>query len=162
MKKTLYLLLIFLFTISCQRNEIVKTHGISYLEKREKLLTVKKSNKNDIISLLGPPSTKSRFDNDLWIYIERKKTRTTMLKLGKKKIYVNNVLLLEINNKGLLTKKEFFNINDMNKIEFVKDETEISYSKRSFVYDFLSSMRQKVNDPLGVRAKKRKKIKSQQ
>ena len=85
-----------------------------------------------------------------------------MLKLGKKKIYVNNVLLLEINNKGLLTKKEFFNINDMNKIEFVKDETEISYSKRSFVYDFLSSMRQKVNDPLGVRAKKRKKIKSQQ
>ena len=85
-----------------------------------------------------------------------------MLKLGKKKIYVNNVLLLEIDDKGLLAKKEFFDINDMKEIDFVKDETDITYSKRSFVYDFLSSMRQKVNDPLGVRAKKRKKIKSQQ
>jgi len=70
--------------------------------------------------------------------------------------------LLEIDNKGLLAKKEFFNINDMKEIKFIEDETDIAYSKRSFVYDFLSSMRQKVNDPLGVRAKKRKKIKSQQ
>ena len=132
------------------------------VEKKEKELTINISNKNDIISLLGPPSTKSKFDNDLWIYIERKKTRSTLLKLGKKEIYVNNVLLLEIDNKGLLATKKLFNIKDMNKIKFVTDETEMAYSKRSFVYDFLSSMRQKVNDPLGVRAKKRKKIKSQQ
>ena len=111
---------------------------------------------------MGPPSTKSKFDNDLWIYIERKKTRTTLLKFGTKKIYINNVLLFEIDNKGILAKKEFFNINDMKEVNFIDDETDITYSKRSFVYDFLSSMRQKVNDPLGVRAKKRKKIKSQQ
>ena len=156
------LLVIFLFVVNCKFNKIVDSHGSHYLEKKEKELIIKMSNKNDIIDLLGPPSTKSKFDNDLWIYIERKKTRTTLLKLGKKKIYVNNVLLLEIDNKGILTTKKLFNINDMNDINFVKDETEISYSKRSFVYDFLSSMRQKVNDPLGVRAKKRKKIKSQQ
>ena len=71
-------------------------------------------------------------------------------------------MLLEIDNKGLLAKKEFFNIKDMKEIDFIEDETEITYSKRSFVYDFLSSMRQKVNDPLGVRAKKRKEIKNQQ
>ena len=156
------LLLIFLSVVNCKFNKIVDSHGSHYLEKKEKELTINISNKNDIISLLGPPSTKSKFDNDLWIYIERKKTRTTLLKLGKKKIYVNNVLLLEIDNKGLLATKKLFNIKDMNKIKFVTDETEIAYSKRSFVYDFLSSMRQKVNDPLGVRAKKRKKIKSQQ
>ena len=69
---------------------------------------------------------------------------------------------MEIDNKGLLAKKELFNINDMKRLEFIEDETDITYSKRSFVYDFLSSMRQKINDPLGVRAKKRKKIKSQQ
>mgnify|MGYP003755582503 CR=1 FL=1 len=143
-------------------NKVVDNHGVHYLDKKQQNLTVNKSNKNDIILLLGPPSTKSKFDNDLWIYIERKKTRTTILKLGKKKIYVYNVLLLEIDNKGLLATKKLFNINDMNKIKFVTDETEVSYSKRSFVYDFLSSMRQKINDPLGVRAKKRKKIKSQQ
>ncbi len=156
------LLVIFLFVVNCKFNKIVDTHGSHYLKKKEKELKINFTNKNDIIKLLGPPSTKSKFDNDLWIYIERKKTRSTMLKLGKKKIYVNNVLLLEIDDKGLLAKKEFFDINDMKEIDFVKDETDITYSKRSFVYDFLSSMRQKVNDPLGVRAKKRKKIKSQQ
>ena len=156
------LLVIFLFVVNCKFNKIVDSHGSHYLEKKEKDLTINISNKNDIISILGPPSTKSKFDNDLWIYMERKKTRTSLLKLGKKKIYINNVLLLEINNKGLLAKKKFFNIKDMNEIEFVDDETEITYSKRSFVYDFLSSMRQKINDPLGVRKKKRKQIKSQQ
>jgi len=156
------LLVIFLFVVNCNLNKIVDSHGSHYLEKKHKKLTVNASNTNDIISLLGPPSTKSKFDNDLWIYIERKKTRTTLLKLGNKKIYINNVLLLEIDNKGLLAKKELFNINDMKKLEFIEDETDITYSKRSFVYDFLSSMRQKINDPLGVRAKKRKKIKSQQ
>ena len=156
------LLVIFLLVVNCKFNKIVDSHGSHYLEKKQKELTVNLSNKNDIIHLLGPPSTKSKFDNDLWIYIESKKTRTTLLKLGKKKIYINNVLLLEIDNKGLLAKKEFLNIKDMKEIDFIKDETEITYSKRSFVYDFLSSMRQKVNDPLGVRAKKRKKIKSQQ
>jgi len=156
------LLVIFLFVVNCKFNKIVDSHGSHYLENKQKELKINFTNKNDIIDLLGPPSTKSKFDNDLWIYIESKKTRTTMLKLGKKKIYVNNVLLLEIDNKGLLAKKEFFDVNDMNKIQFIEGETEITYSKRSFVYDFLSSMRQKVNDPLGVRAKKRKKIKSQQ
>ena len=156
------LLVIFLLVVNCKFNKIVDSHGSHYLEKKQKELTVNLSNKNDIIHLLGPPSTKSKFDNDLWIYIESKKTRTTLLKLGKKKIYINNVLLLEIDNKGLLAKKEFFNIKDMKEIDFIEDETEITYSKRSFVYDFLSSMRQKVNDPLGVRAKKRKEIKNQQ
>ena len=147
------LLVIFLFVVNCNLNKIVDSHGSHYLEKKQKKLTVNASNTNDIISLLGPPSTKSKFDNDLWIYIERKKTRTTLLKLGNKKIYINNVLLLEIDNKGLLAKKELFNINDMKKLEFVENETGITYSKRSFVYDFLSSMRQKINDPLGKRKK---------
>ena len=155
------LLIIFLLIVNCKMNKVVDIHGVHFLDKKQQNLTVNKSNKNDIIVLLGPPSTKSKFDNDLWIYIERKKTRTTLLKFGKKKIFTNNVLLLEIDTKGLLAKKEFLDINDMKEVEFVDDVTDISYSKKSFVYDFLSSMRQKVNDPLGVRAKKRKKINQQ-
>ena len=155
------LLIIFLLIVNCKLNKVVDNHGVHYLDKKQQSLTVNKSNKNDIIVLLGPPSTKSKFDNDLWIYIERKKTRTTLLKLGKKKIFSNNVLLLEIDSKGLLAKKEFLDINDMKEVEFIDDVTDISYSKKSFVYDFLSSMRQKVNDPLGIRSKKRKKINQQ-
>ena len=156
------LLIIFLFIVNCKFDKVVDSHGIHYLDKKNKQLVVKSSNKNDIIEILGPPSTKSKFDNDVWIYIERKKTRSTLFKLGKKYIEVNNVLVLEIDNKGLLAKKKLLNVDNMNELKFIEDETDISYSKRSFVYDFLSSMRQKVNDPLGVRAKKRKKIKNQQ
>ena len=147
------LLIIFVFVANCKFDKIVNSHGVHYLDKKQKELIVQFSNKNDIIQLLGPPATKSKFNNDLWIYIERKKTRTTLLKLGKKKIFANNVLLLEINNKGLLAKKDFFDINDMKKINFSDGKTETT-SKKSFVYDFLSSMRQRMNDPLGVRKKK--------
>ena len=153
------LLITFLLVVNCKFNKVVDNHGGNFLERKEKELILNSTNKNDIILLLGPPSTKSRFENDLWIYIESKKTRG---KLGKKKIYINNVLLLEIDNRGLLAKKELINIENMNDVKFLESETNISYSKKSFVYDFLSSMRQKINDPLGVRAKKRKKIKSQQ
>tara|TARA_B100001245_G_C22714719_1_gene347612 strand:+ start:50 stop:535 length:486 start_codon:yes stop_codon:yes gene_type:complete len=151
------LIIIFVFITNCKLNKVVDSHGVHFLDKKQQNLTINKSNINDIINTLGPPSTKSKFNNDLWIYIERKKTRTTLLKLGRKKIYENNVLLLEIDNKGLLAKKDYYTIKDMKKIEFLDDTTDISYSKKSFVYDFLSSMRQKINDPLGVREKKRDK-----
>ena len=93
------------------------------------------------------------FDNDIWIFIEREITHEKLLKLGKEKIIKNNVLILEIDNKGILVKKDFYNINKMNDLELSSIKTENKYSKRSFVYDFLSSMRQKINDPLGKRAK---------
>ena len=147
------LLIIFVFVANCKFDKIVNSHGVHYLDKKQKELIVQFSNKNDIIQLLGPPATKSKFNNDLWIYIERKKTRTTLLKFGKKKIFANNVLLLEIDNRGLLAKKDFFDINDMKKINFSDGKTETT-SKKSFVYDFLSSMRQRMNDPLGVRTRK--------
>ena len=74
------------------------------------------------------------------------------------KIFKNDILVLEIDNYGILKKKDFYNQNDMNEIKIVKEVTESKFSKNSFIYDFLSSMRQKINDPLGVRAKKRKEI----
>ena len=118
-----------------------------------KKIQVNSTNKNDIVQIFGEPSTKSTFDNDVWIYIERKITNTHWL--GKRELIINNVLVLEIDDRGLLAKMDFYNIEDMNKINFDKSKTEISYKKRNFVYDFLSSMRQKINDPLGVRKKRR-------
>ena len=151
--KILIYITIALFISNCSFNKVVKHHGVNFLDKKEKKLTILRANRNDILEILGPPSTKSSFDNDLWIYIERKTSVASIFKLGKKKLIVNNVLILEIDTKGLLVKKNLFNINDMNSITFSKDYTAASYSKNSFVYDFLSSLRQKVNDPLGKRKK---------
>ena len=138
------LLIIFLFVVNCKVNKIVDSHGAHYLEKKQKELKVNSSNKNDIVELLGPPSTKSEFDNDLWIYIERKKTRTTMLKFGQKKIFVNNVLVLDFDKYGILQRKEFYNKNQMNEIKFAKNKTENELRKENFIYSFLSSVRQKM------------------
>ena len=121
-----------------------------------KKIQVNTTNKNDLVKIFGEPSTKSTFDNDVWIYIERKITNTHFF--GRRELIVNNVLVLEIDQRGLLAKIDFYDIEDMKKINFDKDRTDITYKKRSFVYDFLASMRQKINDPLGVRAKKRKEI----
>ena len=148
MKKKYYIFLILLL-YNCSINKVVHHHGVHNLEKKQEKLIVNKTNKNDIIKLIGPPSTKSTFDNDLLIYIEKKTTSTKLSKLGKKELLVNNVLVLQINNRGILIDKLFYDKDDMEKIDFIKDETEVSYSKRSFIYNFLSSLRQKINDPLG-------------
>ena len=128
-------------------------HGVYFLEKKMKKIQVNTTNKNDLISIFGEPSTRSSFDNDVWIYIERKITNTHFF--GKRELVLNNVLVLEIDDLGLLAKIDFYDINDMNQINFDQDITNVSYGKKSFVYDFLSSMRQKINDPLGVRKKRR-------
>ena len=144
MKKTVYLLSILLFTISCQRNEIVKTHGIAYLEKREKLIFVEKSNKNDVINIFGQPSTKGMTDDNLWIYIERTMKKGKLLKLGRNYLTKNNVLVLEFDKYGILKKKEFHDIHDMKEITFAKNITENEIRKENFIYSFLSSIRQKM------------------
>tara|TARA_Y100000816_G_scaffold259211_1_gene214631 strand:- start:203 stop:634 length:432 start_codon:yes stop_codon:yes gene_type:complete len=137
---------------------VVKHHGVPFLEKKQASLYINESNKNDITKLLGNPSTKSKFDNDIWIYIERKQTQSKLTNLGRMKIFKNDVLVLEIDNYGILKKKDFYNIDDMNDIKFVEATTEAGFKRNSFIYDFMSSMRQKINDPLGKRAKNNKAI----
>ena len=155
MKKTIFFLLVGSIIFSgCQRNEVIKTHGLAYLEKREKLIVVDKSNKNDAIEFLGQPATKGMTDDNLWIYIERTKTRKTLLKLGKNYLKKNNVLLLEFNKVGILAKKKLYDIDDMNNIKFASAITENDIKKENFIYSFLSSIRQKVSE---TSAKKRKK-----
>ena len=158
MIKILYIIFLSLIVSNCSFKKVVKHHGVPFLEKKQKLLVVNKTNKNDIIKILGNPSTTSKFDNDVWIYIERKQTQSKFKNLGRMKIYKNDVLVLEVDDYGILKKKEFFNKDDMQNIKVVEATTEAGFKRNSFIYDFMSSMRQKINDPLGQRAKKRKEI----
>ena len=137
---------------------MVKHHGVPFLEKKQLELIINESNKNDIRKILGNPSTTSKFDNDVWIYIERKQTQSKLRNLGRMKIFKNDVLVLEIDDKGILKKKEFYNKDQMNNIKISKYVTGDNFRKNSFIYEFMSSVRQKINDPLGTRAAKRKEI----
>jgi len=158
MIKILYIIFLSLIVVNCSFKKVTKHHGVPFLEKIQTSLIVNKTNKNDIRKILGNPSTTSKFDNDVWIYIERKQTQSELKNFGKMKIYKNNVLVLEINDYGILKKKTFYNIEDMENIKIVKATTNKRSKKNLFIYDLMSSMRQKINDPLGTRAKKRKEI----
>tara|TARA_B100000886_G_scaffold303063_1_gene233465 strand:+ start:160 stop:645 length:486 start_codon:yes stop_codon:yes gene_type:complete len=158
MFKILYIFLFALIVSNCSFKKVVRHHGVPLLEKKQKELIIDKSTSNDVRKILGTPSTRSKFDNDVWIYIERKQTQSRLRNLGRMKIFKNDILVLEIDNYGILKRKEFYNMEDMKKIKVVKDTTEATFARNSFIYDFMSSMRQKINDPLGVRAKKREEI----
>ena len=158
MPKILYIIFVSLIAANCTFKPVVKHHGVPFLEKKQTSLLINETNKNDIVKILGNPSTTSKFDNDVWIYIERKQTQSKLRNLGKMKIYKNDVLVLQLDNYGVLKKKEFYDLNDMQDIKVSENVTSSVFSRNKFIYDFLSSMRQKVNDPLGQRAKKRKEI----
>tara|TARA_B100000787_G_C15982897_1_gene202366 strand:+ start:39 stop:503 length:465 start_codon:yes stop_codon:yes gene_type:complete len=150
---SLFLIIAFISS-SCTLKKVEEMHGVRFLDKKQEKLTINKSNKNDVLKLLGAPSTKSVFDNNLWIYIERRIDNSSLIKFGKEKIVVNNILILEINSMGMLEKKELLDLNNMEDIKFSSLATTSDYNKKTFLYDFLSSMRQKVNDPLGKRKKR--------
>ena len=154
----LYIFFLFLILSNCSFKPVVKHHGVPSLEKKQKSLIISKTNKNDIVKILGSPSTTSKFDNDIWIYIERKQTQSRLKNLGRMKIFKNDVLVLEIDDFGILKKKDFYNKDDMEKIKISEATTQSGFKKNSFIYEFMSSMRQKIDDPLGQRAKKRKEL----
>ena len=143
-KKIFFLSFTLFFTFNCSQNEVIKTHGVAYLEKREKLIIVNVSNKNDAVSILGQPSTKGMSNDNLWIYIERTRTRGKLLKFGRNYLKKNNILILDFDKYGILQRKEFYNKSHMNDIKFAKNKTENELKKENFIYSFLSSVRQKM------------------
>ena len=153
MTKILYIILLSFIVANCTFKPVVNHHGVPFLEKKQLTLKIDKTNKNDILKTLGVPSTTSKFNNDVWIYIERKQTQSELKNLGKMKIIKNDVLVLEIDSYGILKKKDFYNQEDMKNIKIAKDTTTTGFNRSSFIYDFLSSLRHKINDPLNKRRK---------
>ena len=138
---------------NCALKQVSSNHGTKFIDKKEKKLFLNSTNKNDIVKLLCPPSTKSTFDNDIWFYIERKNSKKSIFTFGSSKTVENNVLVLELDKKGILVKKDIYRLDEMKKIDFTEDQTSINYSKNSFVYDFLTSIRQKIDNPKNNRNK---------
>ena len=143
-KFSFFLLGALLIITACQRDSVYKTHGIAYLEKREKLIAINESNKNDIIKVLGVPATKGLTNDNLWIYIERTKTKGKMIKLGQNVLLKNNILVLEFDKYGILVAKDFYDKDKMGEVKFDKNVTSFEGKKENFIYSFLSSVRQKM------------------
>jgi outer membrane protein assembly factor BamE (lipoprotein component of BamABCDE complex) len=149
MNKFFILLTLLIFISNCSLKKVEKHHGVYNLKKKSDKLELFQTNTNDVIINFGIPSTKSLFDNDVWIYIERKFTTTKLSSLGKENLLVNNILVLEFNNKGMLVKKELLDIDKMNNLIISDSKTSVVNRKDSFVNNFLTSLIKKIDDPLG-------------
>ena len=154
MKKINFLIIVLMFITNCSLNKVVQHHGVHNLEKKQEKLKINMTNKKDILKIIGPPSTKSTFENDVFIYIERKTSSSKLSKLGNRTLITNNVLVLDIDKNGILIKKVFYNKDDLQKIKFDKKITQSDYSKRSFVHNFFYTLRQRIDDPRGIKRTK--------
>ena len=124
--------------------ESTKNHGILFLENRSKKLEINKSNKNDVIDIIGEPHSKSFTNEDMWIYVERTLIKGKYHKLGRHSLKTNNVLVLDFDRYGILKEKKLFNKNDISNVSFSKKTTENELAKRSFVENFLQSIKEKM------------------
>ena len=151
----IFFVFLFLFTLNCSSNKVSNNHGFKSLQEKFKKITINKTNKNDMLKIIGPPSSVSNFNKNKWLYIERMKTNQSIFKLGIKKINKNNILIVEFNNKGILKNKKILKLNDMNDIEYVKAITEKDFKQNNILFNILSSLREKANAPIKNRAKNR-------
>ena len=149
-----FYIFIFIIIINCSGNKVSNYHGVKRIESKFDKLKVNYTNKNDIIKIIGPPSTISDFDNNKWIYIERLKTNQSLIKLGREKIKQNNILIVQLNNAGILIDKKLLNLNDMNDVKYLKSVTEKDFSNENFIYNVVTSLREKINAPARNRSKK--------
>ena len=148
-----FIIFLFLFTLNCSSNKVSINHGFISLQTKFEKITVNKTNKNDILNIIGPPSSVSSFDNNKWFYIQRMKTNQSLFKLGVKKINKNNILIVKFDNKGILNYKTILNVNDMNDIKYTKDITEKEFKQNDLLFKIFSSIREKANAPTRNRSK---------
>ena len=138
------LFFIFFILLGCQLQEPNKNHGILFLDNRSAKLTINKTNKNDVIKVLGQPHVKTFDENDVWIYIERTLSKGKYHKLGRHELKTNNTLILNFDKYGVLKSKDFYDKNNINEVKFSKKTTENNLTKKSFVETFLQSVKKKM------------------
>ena len=149
----IFFIFLFLFTLNCSANKASNNHGFISLQEKFEKITINKTNKNDMLKIIGPPSSVSNFNKNKWFYIERTKANQSLFKLGIKKILKNNILIVKFNNKGILEEKKLLKLDDMNDIKFTKDITYKDYKQNDELFNILSSLRERINAPAKNRSK---------
>ena len=143
-KNHIILFIIFIILNGCKLQDPNKNHGILFLENRADKLVLNKTNKNDVIKILGNPHSKSIDNNNRWLYLERVLTKGEFHKLGQNILLDNNVLVLDFDKFGILSNKKLLTKEDKEEIKFSGLKTENRLTKKSFVESFLSSIKSKM------------------
>ena len=143
--------IIFIIIINCSGNKVSNYHGVKSLEVKFDQIELNTMNKNDLVKLIGPPSIKSDFNKNKWFYLERLKTNQSLFKFGSQKIKKNNVLIVQISNSGIIIDKKLLDLNNMNDVKFLKNQTAKDFKNQNMIYDVFTSLREKINAPMRER-----------
>ena len=126
--------------------KVVENHGQIYgknLDLNE--LQIGKTTKNEIVELLGSPSTTSNFDNEQsWIYISSEFKKFVFLDGSN----TDQKILIISFNQNTLKNKELLSKNDINNIEYEETLTDSRGKKVNWIKDFFSNLNP---DPYGKR-----------
>ena len=124
--------------------KVVENHGQIYEKNINfKELQVGKTTRNEIVQLLGSPSTTSNFDDEQsWIYINSEFKRFVFLDGSNTD---QKILILSF-NQNTLKNKELLSKNDINNIEYEKTLTDSRGKKVNWIKDFFSNLNP---DPYG-------------
>ena len=134
----------FILLLGCQLKEPQQNHGILFLENRSAKLKVDVSNQNDVIKSIGHPHSKSINDENEWFFVERTLTKGEFHKLGKNILKESNILILKFDKYGILKEKMLLTKDDIKKLVFSDKETSNELSQKSFIQNFLTSLRDKM------------------
>tara|TARA_Y100001970_G_scaffold65522_1_gene83856 strand:+ start:5596 stop:6054 length:459 start_codon:yes stop_codon:yes gene_type:complete len=145
MKK--FIIFIFFITIACSNNKVVNNHGLLALEKKANKIEISKTNKNEILTTIGNPSTKSLFDDNTWYYLQTEMINQSFFKLGKSKIKKNNVLEISFDKYGIVKTKKLFELENMNDLDLAKSNSAKTYQNKSYYQKLLNSLKQKIDSP---------------
>ncbi len=144
-----YIIFIFIFIINCSGNKVSNYHGTKLLEAKYNEIEVNVSNKNDLLKIIGPPSTVSDFNKNKWFYFERLKTNQSLIKLGNQELKKNNILVVELNKKGILKNKYLLDLDNMNDLKYLKNITTKEFKNdRNVITGLLISFRERINAPM--------------
>tara|TARA_Y100000590_G_scaffold3521_1_gene4676 strand:+ start:12066 stop:12521 length:456 start_codon:yes stop_codon:yes gene_type:complete len=140
-------ILVFFITLSCSNNKVFINHGLTALESKSEKIVIGNTNKNDVLNIIGRPSTVSLFDENSWFFIEREQMNQSVFKLGKTKLTKNNVLEIIFDDYGIVKLKKVYNLDNMNELKIVKNKTKKKYDDTSTLGKVLKSLEQKINNP---------------
>ena len=144
-----FFLIIFIIIVNCSGNKVSNYHGTKLLDIKYKEIKINVTNKNDLLKIIGPPSTVSDFDENKWFYFERLKTNQSLIKLGNQVIKKNNILVVELNNKGILKNKYLLDLDNMNDLKYLKKITTKEFKNdRNIITGLLISFRERINAPM--------------
>ena len=126
--------------------KVIENHGQIYEKNINfKELQVGKTTRNEIVQLLGSPSTTSNFDDEQsWIYINSEFKRFVFLDGSNTD---QKILILSF-NQNTLKNKELLSKNDINNIEYEETLTDSRGKKVNWIKDFFSNLNP---DPYGKR-----------